>query len=225
MFSAEANWKLVVQNNLECYHCQPAHPTYCAAHRGVPLGKPTGTMAAFAYESILTALPESQSERKRQFAPRYIGPDAPNWQLMARGFIGEACATESVGGKPVAPLMGQCAYEGVQTFALPSPLTSLYLNPDYVAVYSFTPRSLRETDIEVIWLVDENAVEGVDFETSQVVAVWEPTLREDKTLAENTQLGIESSAYRPGPYIETEAWVGDFDRWYLREVINEPMPD
>jgi len=220
LFSAEANWKLVAQNNLECYHCRPAHPTFCAAHPGIALGKPVEDEDPISYEPVLTALRGSDSERKRQFAPRYTGPDVLNWQLMARTLIGEGSVTESVGGKPVAPLMGQCTYEGVQTFAHPSPLTSVYLNPDYVAIYSFTPRSLRSTDIEVMWLVKDTAVEGVDFDVSKVTAVWEPTLREDKTLAENTQLGVDSTAYRPGPYTQSEMMVSDFDRWYLGRVTS-----
>ena len=29
-FPVQANWKLVVENYLECYHCKPAHREYCA---------------------------------------------------------------------------------------------------------------------------------------------------------------------------------------------------
>ena len=28
-FPVRANWKLTVENYLECYHCKPAHPQYC----------------------------------------------------------------------------------------------------------------------------------------------------------------------------------------------------
>ena len=28
-FRCSANWKLAVENYLECYHCKPAHPQYC----------------------------------------------------------------------------------------------------------------------------------------------------------------------------------------------------
>jgi len=221
LFSANANWKLVVENNLECYHCGPAHATFCSAHPGVPLGKPQEDANKTLYEPRPTALRDSESEKKRQFTPMYTGNATPNFQFVARSHIGKGCSTESVDGKSVAPLMGLCTYEGMQTIALPSPLTNVVLNPDYVVLYAFTPRSVRRTDIAVIWLVNESAVEGVDFDVSQVSAVWEPTLKEDKILAENTQLGIDSTAYRPGPYIETEKLVGDFDLWYLRRIRDE----
>src|SRR5262245_34354389 len=29
-YAVEANWKLAVENYLECYHCKPAHPQYCS---------------------------------------------------------------------------------------------------------------------------------------------------------------------------------------------------
>ena len=31
-YPTTANWKLVVENFLECYHCAPAHPEYCSVH-------------------------------------------------------------------------------------------------------------------------------------------------------------------------------------------------
>ena len=29
VWPVQANWKLTVENFLECYHCKPAHPQYC----------------------------------------------------------------------------------------------------------------------------------------------------------------------------------------------------
>ena len=31
MYSIAANWKLAVENYMECYHCQPAHPEFASA--------------------------------------------------------------------------------------------------------------------------------------------------------------------------------------------------
>lgn len=222
LFSANANWKLLVQNNLECYHCRPSHPTYCAAHPGASLGMPEENANQSRYERVRAALKDSAGEKSRQFKPIYAtGPDCLYFQFLSRQLIGVDFVTESVDGKPVAPLMGQNTFEGVQTQAALSPLTSVVLDPDYAVIYSFTPRSVRCTDIELIWLVKETATEGVDFDVSKVAAVWEPTLQEDRTLAENTQLGVDSTAYRPGPYIQTETMVSDFDRWYLTNVAKE----
>lgn len=217
LFNANANWKLLVQNNLECYHCRPGHPTYCAAHPGSPLGHPEEYGTGIRYERVRNALNGSAREQARRFRSVPARHDSPYLQYLDRQLIGKDVVTESVGGKAVATLMGQ-GIHGVQTLGQPSPLTSVVLNPDYAVIYSFTPRSVRRSDIEAIWLVNETAVEGVDFDVSKVVAVWEPTLREDIGLAENTQLGIDSTAYRPGPYIASEVLVSEFDRWYVERA-------
>jgi phenylpropionate dioxygenase-like ring-hydroxylating dioxygenase large terminal subunit len=31
-YPTAANWKLVFENFSECYHCRPAHKTYCSVH-------------------------------------------------------------------------------------------------------------------------------------------------------------------------------------------------
>lgn len=39
----DANWKLAVENYVECYHCSPAHPEYSQTHA---LEKPPEVIAA-----------------------------------------------------------------------------------------------------------------------------------------------------------------------------------
>jgi phenylpropionate dioxygenase-like ring-hydroxylating dioxygenase large terminal subunit len=218
LFQADANWKLVVQNNLECYHCRPNHPIYCAAHPGASLGRPESHNIEWRYDEV--RLQRSVGEEKRQFQAMHSDHNSERFQILTRQVIGDDFETESVGGKRVAPLMGQNIYNGVQTLALPSPLTTVVLNPDYAIFYSFTPRAPRRTDIEAIWLVRDSAIEDVDFSGADLVAVWSPTLREDKILAEGAQAGIESTEYRPGPYTLSEKLVSEFDDWYLRQMAN-----
>lgn len=224
LFQANANWKLVVQNNLECYHCRPNHPTYCAAHPGASLGRPESHNIERRYDRVRKQPQNSSAEETRQFQAVHSDHHCERFQILIRQVIGEDFETESVGGKRVAPLMGQNIYNGVQTLALPSPFTTVVLNPDYVALYTFTPRDPRRTDIEVIWLVSESAIEGVDFADVDLVAVWAPTLREDKLLAEGAQAGVESTQYRPGPYTQSESLVSEFDAWYLRQFANAGIP-
>ena len=49
--------------------------------------------------------------------------------------------------------------------------------------------------------------------------VWSATNRQDRTLAERNQLGVSSSAYRPGPYSTViEQGAIDFVEWYAAAV-------
>jgi Rieske 2Fe-2S family protein len=219
-FAAAANWKLVVQNNLECYHCGPAHPTYWAAHPGTLAPR----SEAEEYDARLWEPTDDRQARKvRWFEAMQRTEDSLYVQSWGRHVIGGNFVTESVGGGPVAPLMGQAAYDGGQTQGTFSPLTTFVMNPDYAIIYNFIPRSVRHTDIDAFWLVKDTAVEGVDYDTSRVAAVWEATLREDKELVQNNQLGVESAGYRPGPYSRMEIGVSEFDRRYVRYVVESDV--
>jgi phenylpropionate dioxygenase-like ring-hydroxylating dioxygenase large terminal subunit len=219
-WTVEGNWKITVENNLECYHCKPTHPNYCKAHPGLPLGK----LDEFETREnwMRQKLESSAHERARQFAP--VTPDQNTFHFMGRAVIGMESETESISGKAVAPLMGECAYEGVQTFVAPTGLATIVLSPDHIVMYNFVPRSARRTDVEAIWLVNGSAAEGTDYNIDRLTEVWLATLLEDKVLVENVQLGVESSAYKPGPIIESEKYVIAFNRWYRDRVLNEVQP-
>lgn len=212
--SSAANWKLVVQNNLECYHCRPAHPTYWAAHPRT-LGDPPLPNAALEPDA------QSESEVARNFKPFAHAPDSAYQRSGRRRLIGGGFLTESKGGAPLAPLMGRATYDGFQTQFLLSPLATMIMNPDYTVLYNFIPRSVRQTDIDVIWLVKDTAVAGVDFDLERLTAVWDTTLREDKSLLDYNQLGVESDAYQPGPYSTWEGSASEFDRLYIMNVVNQ----
>jgi Rieske 2Fe-2S family protein len=132
--------------------------------------------------------------------------------------LGGNFKSESIGGAPVAPLMGRATYDGAQTLCTFSPLTTFVVNPDYAVVYNFIPRNATRTDIQAIWMVTSTAIEGTDYDISRVTAVWDATLSEDKALVQNNQSGVESGRYRPGRYSRLELGVSDFDRWYIDHV-------
>lgn len=220
LISTAANWKLVVQNNLECYHCRPAHPTYWDSHPGT-LGPPNDGDPPLIREAPIEPEGNVRHEAALKFAGFQQSPDAPYLRLGIRRLIGEKFVTESVGGAPVAPLMGRATYDGFYIGLMFSPLNSFIMNPDYTVFYNFIPRSVRRTDIEVVWLVKGTAVEGQDFDIARLIDVWDTTLKEDKALVENNQLGVESDVYRPGPYSTWEAAVGDFDQRYVTHVVGQ----
>ncbi len=56
-----ANWKLVVENFIECYHCAPAHPEYCSVHPAnqlLALGAGRGSGPEGALETYQPTLDE-----------------------------------------------------------------------------------------------------------------------------------------------------------------------
>ncbi len=65
------------------------------------------------------------------------------------------------------------------------------------------------------WLVHKDAVEGVDYDVENLIALWTATNLQDKDLAENNQRGVNALGYTPGPYSqEAETLVINFVDWY-----------
>jgi Rieske 2Fe-2S family protein len=74
------------------------------------------------------------------------------------------------------------------------------------------------TEVEMIWLVRSDAVEGRDYDVAKLTWLWKVTTDQDKTLVDNNQAGVNSLAYRPGPYAKTEQGLTRFTTWYLAQI-------
>jgi len=221
-----ANWKLVVENFVECYHCGPAHPEYCSVHSEDKLlafgaGAGSGPAEAVArFQSSFdtwTARAESMGhltgmwEGSNQFALQQAG----RFPLNDKGWL-----SETLDGKPACKkLLGQFTdYDGGQTAVSFNPMSFVIASNDYALLFRFTPIDGLNTDIEMIWLVDESAIEGADYDVRHLTQLWDVTVQQDKTITENNQAGILSDRYRPGPYSTQEARNVAIKRWYLEQL-------
>jgi len=220
-YPTSANWKLVVENFLECYHCKPAHRTYCSVHSPEKLlafGAGPGSSGGALASNYQRELDEWQGAgaAKGYFTEMFSDcPDSEWFQTGSRLPIGQGYDTEVVGGRAVAPLMGSFKeYDGAQTAIVFNPLSYIMASNDYAALIRFTPRGPVASDVETTWLVREDAVAGTDYDVQRLTEVWDVTLREDKIITENNQLGVSSARYRPGPHSLHEARVSDFLAWY-----------
>lgn len=222
-YPTAANWKLVVENFLECYHCKPAHPTYCSVHSpekllafGAGAGSSSGELTS-KFSTELAAWEIEARENGYVTGMFSDGPDSDFFQAASRLPIGGGYLTESVGGTPVAPLMGAfSAYDRAQTALALNPLSYIIASNDHAAVFRFTPRGPCSTDVEVLWLVHAEAVVGKDYDVATLVRVWDVTLQEDKIITENNQAGTQSAQYTPGPHSLHETRISDFLAWYMR---------
>lgn len=215
----QANWKVVVENFWECYHCAPSHPEFC------------GVMSyAHAQNNERLAAERSQFEREWEATTRQRGFQTGRVERSDRGLhqggrlpIRPGFVTQSQNGQPVAPLLGQYSeYDGGITSFTHLPLIWYVVSNDYALLTRFTPVTPLQTELELTWLVHEEAIEGRDYDPDKVCWLWRITAEQDKTICENNQLGILSSRYEPGPYSTTESSVEDFIRWYLSQLtVNE----
>jgi len=115
--------------------------------------------------------------------------------------------------------MGDFAgYDDNSTYFDIGPLSHFLAYPDHGLIYRFIPRAALHTEMEVTWLVNEQAKEGVDYELDRLTFLWKTTSLEDKAIVESNQSGVNSRFFRPGPYSLQEYFARRFTEWYLTEL-------
>jgi phenylpropionate dioxygenase-like ring-hydroxylating dioxygenase large terminal subunit len=220
-FEIRANWKLAVENYMECYHCQPAHPEFARRH---VYARP----AAQGAELERAARARSEALGIRIANVDGYGLHARAGQesvAVMRSALYEGHATASADGQPLAPLMGEFrAYDGSSTYFDIGPVSDFLAYPDHGLIYRFIPRSVNRTEMEVIWLVDAAALEGRDYDLERLTWLWQVTSVEDKQIIERNQEGVNSRFYEPGPYSLQEEYASRFVAWYLADTGVQVQP-
>jgi len=231
LWRIKANWKLVMENYRECYHCGPAHPEYTATMAHAAPESTGSALLAQKYDQLLKSwterakalgsMTEHSSEAKdRLYAWKPGERDLPVG--CSRIPIKEGFLTQSPDGQPVAPLMGDYrAYDGGLTSGRLDPVNFFTASCDHAVLPRFTPIDAVTTEVEMIWLVRADAVENVDYQLDRLTWLWQVTTDQDSKIVEDNQAGVNSRAYVPGPYAEVEGGPRRFTLSYLRRLAGD----
>jgi Rieske 2Fe-2S family protein len=226
-FNVHANWKLIAENLRECYHCAANHPEYCNTVVGAStLENPR---AAAEFEAYLK---ECKEKWKTMGLPDVDSP-LRSETVQARYPLRKGYQSESLDGRPLAPLMGNFTERDGGIYGLVV-IPNLYLEATCDCAYTvrMTPISVMTTNFELNWYVRNDATEGVDYDVDQIVKVANATWSQDFRLCENNQLGVNSSRYQPGPYAPAELYSFEYGaiqevgvceqviNWYLSDLRN-----
>ncbi len=207
----KANWKLVMENARECYHCASNHPelakTFPIMRRSLSADEQREITDAFAARMIEYGLPS--------------GPAEGGWWQAGRFPLNPGTTSMTLDGQPcVKRTMGRVGNGDVGSLRIAiEPHCFTHVLGDYAIMFSAMPTAPEETVVTAKWLVSADAVEGVDYTVAGLTELWDRTNLQDRALAENNQRGVRSAGFRPGPYSpEAETLVLRFVDWYCGAV-------
>lgn len=214
-FPVPANWKLAVENYMECYHCAPAHLEYSRSHSlKDPKSKTEELMTAMADELQAAGMPGGA-----------VSINGAQNGLVEMDFYFEryplypGYKTGSRTGEQLAPLLGKIgSLAGCATDIQIGIINNFLAYGDHVVGYRFVPRSLQETDIQVVWYVHKDAVEGRDYDKDALTWLWHVTSLDDERIIRINQEGVNSHYFRPGPLSEMEWGIRAFYAGYLDRI-------
>jgi Rieske 2Fe-2S family protein len=212
-----ANWKLVWENNRECYHCPVNHPELA---RTFPASATVAT-AAMADANAGTA---EHGTRWDSLGLPYRFQLSPSGQsrVVRMSLIGDAVSYTMDGRAAVRrPLSDSVPAEGAGALLMFNfPSLWSHVLADHAISFRVLPLGPTETQLTTKWLVHKEAREGVDYDVEQLTAVWLATNEEDRRVCQENQLGVNSPAYAPAPYSPVqEAGVMQFVSWYRSHLL------
>ncbi|MFJ4156136.1 aromatic ring-hydroxylating dioxygenase subunit alpha [Pseudomonas sp. NPDC089752] len=212
----KGNWKLVFENNRECYHCDGSHPELMNSFVdnlsvGGVGGDEDPQLAAFWNQCEAGGMPSRLLLDKNG---RY---------RITRIPLSSGAVSYTMDGKPAVngrldktgiPDIGALLY-----FNYPS--TWNHFLGDHALSFRVLPISATETLVTTKWLVPKAATEGIDYEIDRLTKVWIATNDQDRVLVEGTQVGVTSPTYEPGPLSATaETGVCQFVDWYCATMLD-----
>lgn len=211
-YQVQANWKVMEENFRECYHCPVGHPEYCHTVLGSTFTEPREPIRAIHQEREAAWKQQGLETLSIHFSPE--NPFHCARYPLRPGFV-----SESLDGQPVAPLLGRLPERDAGILAIVMfPNFWFEASGDYACSMRRMPISPTLSEVEATWLVHADAVEGRDYTVEQVTAFWRITGEQDWKLCEDTQSGVNSSCYQPGPYAAVEGGTETFVRWYLNQL-------
>jgi Rieske 2Fe-2S family protein len=145
----------------------------------------------------------------------FEGPFTGGFMVMTRGH-----ESLTMSGKSCGVVVGELPEEDmnrVYYYAI-FPNMLLSLHPDYVMFHTIWPKGTDRSQIFCSWLFHPATLSDPTFNPEDGIEFWDMTNRQDWHICEQSQLGVQSRAYRPGPYSRRESLSVQFDREVLRAL-------
>jgi glycine betaine catabolism A len=215
------NWKLTIENNRECFHCA---------------GHPELLCSLFHFFGEIDEQSMSETEctnyaryqRTRAEVEAIWAREGLPWRRIeelagrATAFRTERLVLDGAGESMTVDtrvasrrLLGQLREARLGTLHFHTqPNAWFHFLSDHILTFATFPLERGRTLVRSTWLVDANAEEGRDYDLETLTSVWNATNAQDAAFVGETQRGVASPAYLPGPIAPSEYMVQLFHTWY-----------
>ncbi len=218
------NWKLTMENNRECYHCSVSHPEltislFAEGYGFVPdpenaelvaqAGRYNDLVAQMQAHWAANGFPAKEIEHLADRATGYRTERLPLDGAGQSQTRDTKVASRKLLGDFTDPKLG-----GLSVWTQPN--SWHHFMSDHIVTFCAIPLDPERTLVRTKWLVHKDAVEGIDYDIGNLIAVWEATNRQDSELVGMAQAGARTTGYEQGPYSTyTEGLVEKFSAWYI----------
>lgn len=191
-YDVDCNWKLIVENFSECYHCPGVHPEWCEVMPRMKRG------------SAIPHVPEEYHPEK------YKGGSALAEGYRTLNWTGQTNRPQFKGLDEIQRkiIIGTVAY----------PNLLLSFQPDYVHSQRIMPTGPTSTHMVYEWYFDIETMAMPDFDPSDVVDMWDLVNQQDFGACILAQRGLQNPAHKASLYVPQERGLHAFNE-YIREGL------
>lgn len=221
----QGNWKLVMENNRECYHCEAGHPeltctffpTYGYALEDIPARLMPAHARYLAAQAELERASDDRGIPHALIEELHGRPTAFRVQREPLDGAGESYTRD--GSAASRKLLGDLDIPRFGRLSLHlQPNAWFHFLADHVVTFTVLPLAADRSLVRTTWHVHEDAEEGIDYDVDTLTDVWRRTNEQDATFVRRTQSGVSSPAFEPGPYAASEYQVDHLVTWYIERL-------
>ncbi len=212
----QGNWKLVMENNRECYHCDGHPELACALFPTWGLNESTVPPHLVEVWDRNQQAQGALEERCRRYGLPYavieeLDTRTAGFRVSREPLDGQGESFSPTGRRLSKKLLGDLPDFRLGRCSLHiQPNSWFHLLGDHVITFAVFPINEHQTLVRTTWLVADDAQAGVDYEVESLTHTWKQTNLQDKAFVELCQAGAASPAYEPGPYMKSEYQVEAF---------------
>ncbi len=191
-YDVKANWKAIVENFSECYHCPGVHPQL---NRITPY-------------NLGDLIPTE-------------GPWRASWMPVTGDHVTLTMdGRMEEHGRDFLPGITEDDYKKIYYFVV-WPNFLIGLHPDFLLVFRLVPIAPDRTYIACEWFFDPEDMARPGFDSADAVEFWDLTNRQDWEVCELQQIGTASRAYTAGRFTGMEGGVHAFDMHVADRYAND----
>lgn len=217
VMQTQTNWKLWVENFLECHHCHAAHPQLKSIEGHI------SQFEAGEYQTFFSEQAQWKSKVMQDgwtaFDKIEADPDSRTFEFMQALALGGDRYTSTQDGQPIGASVGEKSLHGGLLYGALTPFLHFSAYDDHAVLFEFIPTAVDQTDVRIHWFVDRET----EMDIERLTWLWNLTLAQDMRLTENVQINAQAHNRATGLYLEEEeARSALFARW-VRNLANTQL--
>lgn len=212
ILAAKVNWKLWIENFLECLHCHTAHPQLSSVESHIKAFEAKDYTGFYHQQSAWQA--QARSKGWQVFPKREVNTSDSMFQFIETLALGNGRKAATRSSQSIGLPLVSAAFEGGLVYGALSPFLHFTITVDHAIIFDFIPTGPESMKITIHWIGRDWPKDKID----ELTWLWSSTIRQDIAITETVQINATSQNLPQGLYTEDEFRSLSFAQWVRKHI-------